>query len=54
MHSVEYAVRQALEARQKAAECIDNRSREEWLKVAGMWDELITEYQRIQPVITPL
>lgn len=48
MAGIEHAVRQALEARKRAAECIDNRAREEWLMAARSWDELITEYQQLQ------
>lgn len=47
MQRIEYARRQSLDARQKAAECIDNRTRDEWLKAAEMWDALAVQYERL-------
>jgi hypothetical protein len=41
---IEHAARQALAARQNAAEALDIRIKDEWLLVAQMWEELIREY----------
>ncbi|MGH6878695.1 MAG: hypothetical protein ACREHV_15140 [Rhizomicrobium sp.] len=42
---IEYARRQALDAYARAAECIDNRARDEWLKAAAMWEEIGHQYE---------
>jgi hypothetical protein len=47
LQKIEYARREALEAYRMAAESIDSRSREDWLKVAALWEELAGEYQRV-------
>jgi hypothetical protein len=50
LQRIEYAARQALDARQRANECTDVRAREEWMKVATMWDGLVTQYQAIMKI----
>jgi hypothetical protein len=51
MHArIEHAIRQALEAREKAAACIDTGTRDGWLQVAHNWDELISTYEEFQRV----
>jgi hypothetical protein len=51
MHArIEQAIRQALEARQKAAACIDTGTQDEWLKIARKWDELASSYEEFQMV----
>ena len=44
MQRIEYARRQALDAYERAAECVDNASRDEWLKAAGLWEALARQY----------
>lgn len=36
----EHAIRQALEARQRAIDALDNHVRDEWNYIARMWEEL--------------
>ena len=38
---------QALDAYRMAVESIDTKIREDWLKVANLWEQLAAEYQRI-------
>ena len=47
---IEHAIRQALEARQKADACIDTHAREQWLQVATMWEEFAGTCERLQKV----
>ena len=49
LEKIEYATRQALAARQKAAESLDNAIREQWGQVAQMWEDLIRELRDLQP-----
>jgi hypothetical protein len=49
MHdNIAHAVRQALEARQRAQACIDTNTRDEWLRVAAMWDGLVDGYKELE------
>jgi hypothetical protein len=48
VYSIELARRQALNAYERAAECIDNHLKEEWLRVARMWEELDRAYSDLQ------
>jgi hypothetical protein len=51
MHAkIEHAIRQALDARQRAAACVDAGAQDEWLKVARKWDELASSYEEFQKV----
>ena len=45
---IEYAVRQAIEARRVADTMMDTHMRDEWLRVAALWDELVISYGEIQ------
>jgi len=45
MERIVYARRQALDAYQRANECVDNRERDEWLKAAAMWEALARQYE---------
>lgn len=45
---IEYATRQALAARRNAAEALDNRIRQDWELVAGMWEDLVRELQELR------
>jgi hypothetical protein len=38
------AARRALEARERAQNCIDSAARAEWLKLAAFWEALAQEY----------
>lgn len=42
---IEYAIRQSLDARQRANECSDYRTQEAWLKAAGLWTEIAEQYR---------
>ena len=42
------ASRQAVDARERALESGDLRAKEEWLKIARMWEELAHEYVEFQ------
>ena len=42
---IEYAVEQALSAREQAAACTDDRGRKEWLKAAALWEALARQYE---------
>ena len=53
MQRIEYARRQALDAYERAAECIDNASRDEWLKAAGLWEALARQYELLLNVSEP-
>ena len=44
MQRIEYARRQALDAYEQAARCMDNRMRDEWLKAAHLWEQLADQY----------
>jgi hypothetical protein len=49
MHArIEHAVREALAARRMADACVDVGRREQWLKIAQQWDELIMSYEELQ------
>ena len=50
LQSIEYARRKALEAREKASECIDNRTRAEWEKAAHMWEQLAAQYELLRGI----
>jgi hypothetical protein len=51
MHAkIEHAIRQALEARRRAETCIDLHTQAEWFRVASMWDELASSYEKFQRV----
>ena len=45
LQRIEYARREALKAREKARECIDNNSRDAWETAAGMWDQIVKQYE---------
>ncbi|MGH6888862.1 MAG: hypothetical protein ACREHF_06665 [Rhizomicrobium sp.] len=45
---VQEALRQALEAREKAFLAGDSRLKVDWLKVAEMWDAIAAEYRAIE------
>jgi hypothetical protein len=45
-----HAIRQAVDARRRADACTDSNTRNEWLRVAGMWDELARNYEEFQNV----
>jgi len=47
MHRIEFARREALDAYQKSIECIDNATRDEWLRAAKMWDEIAAQYEKL-------
>jgi hypothetical protein len=47
MHRIELARREALDAYQRSLECIDNSTREEWLKAAKMWDAIAAQYEKL-------
>ena len=42
---IEYAVGQALSAREKAAACTDEKARQELLKAAALWEALARQYE---------
>jgi len=42
---IEYAVGQALSAREEAAACTDDNGRQEWLKAAALWEALARQYE---------
>ncbi|HEY3777415.1 MAG TPA: hypothetical protein VGL35_05110 [Rhizomicrobium sp.] len=44
---IQHALRQAVEAREKALLTGDNRLKTEWLKVAQMWDAVAAEYREL-------
>ncbi|HEY3777757.1 MAG TPA: hypothetical protein VGL35_06840 [Rhizomicrobium sp.] len=50
---IDSADRQAAEARKKALECTDDRMKDEWAKVARMWEELANEYREVQKARAP-
>lgn len=50
LQRIEYARRQALDARERAAACIDNRSRSEWEKAAEMWERLAEQYVLLRDI----
>jgi len=50
LQRIEYARRQALEARKKASECIDNRTRAEWEKAADMWEQIVEQYELLRGI----
>lgn len=45
---IESANRQAAEARKKALECADQHVKEQWMKVALMWEELARECREVE------
>lgn len=45
---IESASRQAAEARNRGLECADQHMKEEWAKVARMWEELANEYRQLE------
>jgi len=50
LQNIEYARRKALEAREKANECVDNRTRSEWEKAARMWEQLAEQYELLRGI----
>jgi hypothetical protein len=48
LDKIEYATRQALAARQSAAEALDNKIRQDWELVAEMWEALVHELRELQ------
>jgi hypothetical protein len=44
-YRIEFALRQALEARENADGCVDTSTRNEWLKAAALWDAIVRQYQ---------
>ena len=48
LQRIEYARRQALEARENAAACLDNRIREEWEKAAALWEMIAAQYELLR------
>ena len=53
MERIVYARRQALEAYNRAAKCVDNRERDEWLKAAALWEALGRQYEILLDVTVP-
>jgi hypothetical protein len=47
LERLEFAKRQALAAHATAFQCGNGRPREEWSKVARMWDDVAHEYERL-------
>ena len=45
--TIEYAVGQALSAREEAAACADEKGRQEWLKAAALWEALARQYELV-------
>lgn len=45
---IDYARRQALEARDKAHHSLNNSARSEWEKAAQMWEQLIVQYELLR------
>jgi len=41
------AARRALEARERAQNCMDSAARAEWLKLAAFWEALAKEYSAL-------
>jgi len=50
MERIEYARRQALDAYQRANECMDTRHRDEWLKTAALWEAIGRQYETLLKV----
>jgi hypothetical protein len=48
IEKIEHATRQALAARHRAAQAIDNKVRQEWELVAEMWEDLVRELHALQ------
>lgn len=42
---INYARQQAVDAYQRASDEMDNRVREEWLKAARLWEQIIEQYE---------
>ncbi|HLY05145.1 MAG TPA: hypothetical protein VKR31_05305 [Rhizomicrobium sp.] len=53
MERIVYARRQALDAYQRANECMDNHERDEWLKAATLWEALARQYEVLLNVTVP-
>ena len=53
MERIVYARRQALDAYQRASECVDNHERDEWLKAATLWEALARQYEILLNVTVP-
>lgn len=54
---IDHAVRQAGEARERAASCEDARSREHWLYAADAWEKIAdscAEFERLRREATRL
>lgn len=47
---IEYARRQAVESYARATECLDIRVRDEWLKAAHIWEQLIEQYELLRRI----
>jgi len=43
-------MRQAVLARERAESCLDTNTRNEWLRIAVLWDELCKNYEEFQKV----
>jgi hypothetical protein len=52
IQKIEHARRQARDAYARAEKPLDTQMREEWLRVAAMWEALATEYQRFSETST--
>jgi hypothetical protein len=50
---IEYARRQAADARQKAIQCTDERMQSEWGKAARMWDEIAEQCELLRSIGEP-
>ena len=46
-NAIDHAMRHSLDARQQAEVCMESHLRDEWLRVAVMWDELATACREI-------
>jgi hypothetical protein len=47
LQKIEHARREALAAYQMASESFDTKIREDWLRVAVLWEQLAGEYGRL-------
>lgn len=51
---IEYARRQAADARQKAIQCADERTRSEWEKAARMWEQIAGQCELLLTIDEPV
>ena len=42
------ARQESAKAREKAQACSETRLKDEWLKVAELWDQLVSEYRQFE------